>query len=243
MKRIIQSVRRSASRVVMTAAVVVAAAGPVAAGEPAETLFLRDGTVVRGTVIDGPEGSMLIDGRYGCLTVELSEVLFRITPAEPDPVVADTYVLGGSATGAVLTTDRPVPPPSDGVTTFALLVPGKLLEVSDTDDRPVPSTHAVTGPVSRAIVRYSDVPEGTSMIRVSAKLDDLLEELPDGTLRFTQNYTPDDAGMARVAVAFPAEWKVISASPTATVTDQTLIVWQTQLRRQQRFAPEALLRR
>lgn len=218
------------------AAAIAAAAAP-GDEDRVETLFLRDGSVVRGVVVPGADQTMLVDGSYGALTVREADVLVRIPPQPPEPLLAETYVFGASATGAVVTMDRPVPEPASGATTFSLLLPGKALEVRGLRDETVPFEATDAGAFSRVVVRHSDVPKGDPTIRVTTQVDDALEILPDGTVEFAQKYAPDRAGRARIVAKYPGSWRLRLATPELTTSTMGVAVWDLQLRRQQSFAP------
>lgn len=232
----------TASRILMAAAFVANVTALFAVSDAADTFFLRDGSVVRGGVVNSPDGTMLVDTEYGCLAVDQDDVLFRVTGAEPDPVVSETYVLGGSANSAVLTALRHVPAPIDNATTFSLLVTGHVTAVRDRSDQVLAYQAIDAGPVTRVILRYSDVAK-SRYVNVTAQLNDALEQEASGTLRLAETYTVDQSGRARVAVRYPQDWKLQSAAPAPAKSAEGLIVWEQDLGRQQQFAPQAEFKR
>jgi len=188
-------------------------------------------------VVADPGGTMLVYTTYGSLTVDAHDVLFRMQPSSTATGVSEVYILGAAMDRAVATFTRAIPQADPDATTFSLLVPGRVISVHDCADAPVAYQSEDAGPVTRLVVRYSDVPKGSGCIYVTAQVDDVLTRAADGSMGFRQSYTLDQDARMRVVVKYPADWEVKTVSPPPATRADGLLVWDQLLRRQLTCAP------
>jgi len=213
-----------------------------ASGLSCDTLYLRDGSVLKGTVVKDREGSYLVYNSYGKLSVNAREVLYRASEQTTKPSVTDTYILVEGATDVVSILQKPIPDRQEGKPDFSFLLPGHVEAVYDEADRPVEFELNALPSLSRAVIRFADLsPKGTVLFLTSNQ-SGLIESRDEGCCVFQHNYTVDTDGTLRVLVKFPLDWIVEEVRPEPTRTYSGLIVWEKDLRRQQRFSPRVLFR-
>lgn len=232
--------RHAATAGLVWLAILAAASLHAAAPEIPDTLFLRDGSVLKGIAVPDPDGAVAVYSNYGCLTMSPGDVLYRLAPAAPQPTVSDIYLLSSSGENAIVTSVRPVPAPESKATTFSLLFPGKVLSVRDTYDQPLAYRSQRAGIASRVIVQYADLPQTTGTLSVSTQVDDAIARRRDGKLEFQIGYTLERDGLASLLLRIPADWKLDSTSPRPEIQLDGLLVWRRQLRRQQSFSAHAV---
>lgn len=207
--------------------------------DPTETLFLRDGSVVKGVTVTDPDGTMLVYSHYGCLSLLPQDVLRRERSSEA--AVSETWLIGTLGESAVVTSQRSVPASEAGATTFSLLVSGRVTCVQDPSGNAVPYQCRTAGSVERLIVRYADVPAPERKLNVTAQVDDALTSA-NGGLQFRQQYMLEQQGEVRVLVRYPVDWEVSNCSPEPAMKSSGLLIWQRKLQRQQRFVPQVSFR-
>ncbi|MBN1865655.1 hypothetical protein JW916_00030 [Candidatus Sumerlaeota bacterium] len=208
----------------------------------ADTLYLRDGSVLTGLVLEDTQGDYYIyNAKCGKLAVKKNDVLYAMAPDMGPHSMSESYIVIDESSDAISTLQRPIPPRTEGVTSFTLLVPGYIENVRDGIVPDVPYESSAVADASKVTIRYQDLSPRAERLYMTTRQKGLLEPTESGTVRFSTNYTLSEAGTIRVVVKFPDLWKVESASPAPERTFEGLVVWEQPLRRQQKFVPSMTL--
>lgn len=216
------------------------AAQPAPSDESQDTLYLRDGSVIKGTVIKDGLGHYLVQNKYGEFYVEEPDILHKL--AEEGLLFTESYFLIGKLAEVLSVLQREVPERAQGSECFNLLVPGTVEGIYDDKNVKVIFQSRPVGGMSRVMVRYGDVaPKGKSLF-VTARQKDILKTPGPGAIQFQQQYTVETDGVVKVAVKYPAEWTPIEISPKPALQAAGLIVWKQALKRQQNFGPSITFR-
>jgi len=219
--------------------VVLAGLG-LALGARGDTLYLKDGSVLIGTVGTGPGDRVLVTSPvFGEVSIPRANVVYRL---EHDPnALTESYRVVGAGPGILGHLVREVPGQVDGRQRFGLLVPGDVWGVTDTAGRPLPFSQRLLDQSSHVTVDYNDLAVGTTHVILTTWQAEGLEQTGAGELTLRLQYIPDREQDVRLVVTYPAglALKVISTEATAVLPG--LVAWRRHLARQQRFAPEIVL--
>jgi hypothetical protein len=221
--------------------VLMVLAGPwLAAGARGGTLYLKDGSILIGTVSNGAADRYLLSiPLFGEVSIPRTNVVYRL---EDDPnTLSESYRIMGAGLGVIGHLVRPIPERLQGRDRFSLLIPGDVWTVTDTAGRPVPFIPRLLGQTSHLTVDYNDLPAGTTRLIITTWLAGLLEQTASGDLALRLHYILDQERDVRVVVTYPTGMIVKGVNPQASTHLPGLIVWQRHLARQQQFAPEVVL--
>lgn len=205
-----------------------------------ETLFLRDGSVIKGTVLKDGSGVYVVYNNHGKISVNSREVLYRHSAQSDQNSITETYILLDASTEALAVVQRRIPDRREDAKTFRLLVPGSVDAVYDEKDLAVPFQRRQVGSLTQLTIRYADLRPKAESLFVTCRQGEILSSDSPNSLRFRQDYTVDREGLLRVLVNFPLEWTAETVSPGPARTFPGLIVWEPTLGRQQRFSPHIL---
>ena len=216
-------------------------AGPwLGPGAYGDTLYLKDGSTLVGTVTEGvADRTLLSSPVFGEVSIPRANVVYW-TPDDPN-ALSESYRIMGAGLGVMSHVVRPVPEQIQGKGRFSLLVPGDVWAVTDTMGRPVPFIPRLLGQTSHLTVDYNDLPAGTACLAITTWQTGLLEQTRSGDMNLRLQYILDQESDIRVVVTYPAGMIVKAITPQASTHLPGLIVWQRHLVRQQQLAPEVVL--
>ncbi len=205
----------------------------------ADTLYLTDGSVVTGVVMSETHDEIVLANRlYGDLVIERQDVLYRDGAERPDRV--ETYAITQDGITVIARLQRAVPPQRKDASSFNLLVPGSIRAVTDANGVELPFSQRTLGENTLATLMWDDLGQDMGLLTLTSVQKTVVSPSAAGQLIFRANYTVNQAQSLRVIVRYPGNFNLISLSPTPDVELDGLLIWNRQLRRQQRFQPQIL---
>jgi len=206
-----------------------------------DTLFLRDGSVLQGTVLRDAEGGYHVSNSlYGKVAVDESAVLYFLPGPRDMPIHSENQVILPGTLEVLTTFSRAVPERSGGSPAFRLLVPGSVDAVHAADGSLVPSESRDVAGSSLVTVDYARLGESVDRIFITSVQKEILTARENGNLAFRTKRILDEAGTIRLVVEYPQEWSIESLSPEPTFRFPGMVVWEVSLKRQQTFQPAAV---
>ena len=204
----------------------------------ADTLYLRDGSVLTGVLTPVDNGYIFSSTTFGEIQVPQSEVLYldRALPG----VKEETLILSREGATVLARFQRPVPAPGTRTGSFHFLIPGSVQSVRAENIGNIPYDMKKIAGNSLVTISYESLAETTDILTFTALQPLLLQHDPSGTLTLRLRYVLDQAETLRVIVKYPAEFSVQSVSPPAAAQLDGLIVWEHSLKRQQDFNPQVI---
>jgi hypothetical protein len=225
-------------REAMTAAIAaLCLAGPAVQTARADSLFLKDGSVLQGRISQGPSGDYVVSNpRYGQVSVSQADVVYR--QSEGPAVQVETFIVSLNGLSVVSSRRQEVPARMPDKETFNLLATGKVLSVLDPNGLAVPVQVQDLGQTSVISVAYNSLAAGAAFLTVTTEEQGMLRPLDSGLWSLQLHHIPAREETLRIIVSYPASFKCRQASPEPTVQATGLIVWERTLQRQQGFSPE-----
>lgn len=202
-----------------------------------DTIYLRDGQILNGTIIQDDKNNYMVYSPFGELSVAGGEVIYATHRDKTPPVIQETHILIGGTTETITITEQDVPERLKDAAAFNLLLPGVAQSVLSDGGDAIPFKSRLAGANSLVTIRYSDLPAKITRLRIALWQAGLLARLDPQSAKFEQKYEPDKEGSASVIVKYPKEWKVRELAPTPEKQSEGLIVWRQTLRRQEEFTP------
>jgi len=208
----------------------------LSAAVQADTLYLDDGSVLTGLLIqDTANDCVIANARYGDLLVSKSHILYQETGVAMDTL--ETFTITRDATTVISRVIRSVPDLASDTASFRLMIPGEVKAVCDSNGLEIPISSRLIGTNSVVTINILDMgPDTTSLIATSLQ-DGMIQPTASGHLAFEAHYIPDQAQTIRVVLKFPKAFKLQSIAPEPQLQLDGLIVWEQALNRQQQFAP------
>jgi len=202
----------------------------------ADTLYLDDGSVLTGLVIqDTANDCVIANPRYGDLLVSKSHILYQETGTPMDRL--ETFTITRDATTVISRVIRSVPDLTSDTASFRLMIPGEVKAICDSNGLEIPISSQLIGNNTLVTIYTLDMaPDTTSLIATSLQ-DGMIQPTASGHLAFKAHYIPDQAQTIRLILKFPKAFKLQSVSPEPQLQLDGLIVWEQTLQRQQQFAP------
>lgn len=212
----------------------------LALGARGDTLYLKDGSVLIGTVGAGPGDRVLLTSPvFGEVSIPGSNVVYRL---EHDPnALSESYRIMGAGLGIMGHLVREVPDQVQGRPRFSLLVPGDVWGVTDTAGRPLLFSHRLLDQTSHLTVDYNDLATDTTHLVITTWQTERLEPTAAGDLALRLQYIPDQEQDVRLVVTYPAGMALKEVPTEATAVLPGLVVWHRHLARQQQFSPAVVL--
>ena len=127
---------------------------PVTVGQTIDTLYLRDGSVLKGIVVKDGQGGYLVQSRHGVLSVDAEEILYRLPKDDDLHTISESYILLEGTLEAIAILQRDVPAQRKGVQEFLVLVPGLVEAVRDGSDEEIPFERQEIGDLSKVTIRF-----------------------------------------------------------------------------------------
>ena len=205
----------------------------------ADTLYLRDGSVLTGALTHTIDNGYILSTANGEVQVPQSEVLYL--NRESPGVKEETFILFRDGTTVLAHLQRTVPAPGTRTGSFRFMIPGSVKSVSAKNIGSIPyETQEIAGN-SLVTISYDSLAETTDVLTFTALQPLLPRHDPSGTLTLHLRYVPDKAETLKVIVKYPVEYNVKFVSPPAKIHLDGLIVWEYSLKRQQDFNPQVIL--
>lgn len=205
----------------------------------ADTLYLTDGSIVTGVVIAETDDEIVLANRlYGDLAIESQDVLYRDTAERPDRV--ETYAITQDGMTVIARLQRAVPARRKDAPSFNLLIPGSIQAITDANGIELPFSQRTLGENTLATLLREDLGHDMGLLTITTVQKTVLSPSAAGRLTFRANYALNQAQSLRVIVRFPRNFSLLSLSPPPDVELDGLLIWDRQLRRQQRFQPQVL---
>jgi hypothetical protein len=224
---------RETTVMAITALLLTGSTGP---GVRADSLFLRDGSVLQGRISQGPSGDYVVSNpRYGQVTVSQADVVYRYS--EGPSVQMETYIVSVDGLN-VVSSRHEIPARMPDKETFNLLASGRLLSVLDPNGLAVPVQVQDLGQTSVISVPYKSLASGAAFLTVTTEEQGLLRPLDSGLWSLQLHHIPSHEETLRVIVSYPPTFKCRQVSPEPAVQATGLVVWEKTLQRQQSFSPE-----
>lgn len=213
----------------------------VRAQEP-DTLYLRDGSVLRGDVVKDSMGNYVVYNKFGEFTIKVEEVIYRVSEENGEKFVQEIYIVTGKRAEIISILQREIPTRNENATSFNLLLPGTVEGVFDGDDQEVPYQSRSLGGVSKITINYDDIVSDEKYLFITTRQKDFLKSDGQGSLIYDYNFTPDSETNIKLLVKYPKDWHADQISPEPTKRYEGLVVWHLKLRRQQNFNPSITFR-
>lgn len=204
----------------------------------ADTLYLRDGSVLTGTLAHTTDNGYILSTANGEVQVPQSEVLYL--SRELPGVKEETFILFRDGTAVLAHLQRTVPAPGTRTGSFHFMIPGSVTSVRAKNIGDIPYDMQEIAGNSLVTISYDSLAETADVLTFTALQPLLLQHDPSGTLTLRLRYVPDQAETLKVIVKYPAEFNVKFVSPPAKIQLDGLIVWEYSLKRQQDFNPQAI---
>jgi hypothetical protein len=205
-----------------------------------DTIYLRDGSVVKGTVLRRNSGDYQVYSKFGVMNVNPEEVI-HLTPRDSKPpIIEETHFFLDDTTRSLSIIEREIPEQTSGSLTFKLLMPGRVESVITDRGFEAPFESRAVGDNSLATIHFTAVGKQAKRIRVAVWQSHLLSRVDEKSVRFQCQYTPDRDGTISIILQYPKAWKIRSIAPQPASRFEGLIVWRQAAARQIDFMPEAV---
>jgi len=214
----------------------------VVLGQEFDTLYLRDGSVLRGDIVKDSVGNYVVYNQYGEFTVNVGEVIYLISKEKDEQIVRETYIITGNEMEVVSILQRAIPSADEDLQGFNLLVAGSVVAIFDADNFEIPYQSTSLGGLSKITIKYDDIISDGKYLYITTRQKDFLES-NEGGIIYSYNFTPHNEVVIKLLVKYPQDWHVDKISPEPTKQYEGLIVWQLKLRRQQNFIPTITFRK
>jgi len=209
----------------------------VVLGQEFDTLYLRDGSVLRGDIVKDSAGNYVVYNKYGEFTVNIGEIIYLISKEKDEQIVRETYIITGNEMEVVSILQRTIPSADEDSQGFNLLIPGSVVAIFDADNFEIPYQSTSLGGLSKITIKYDDIISDGKYLYITTRQKDFLESDEQGGIIYSYNFTPHNEVVIKLLVKYPQDWHVDKISPEPTKQYEGLIVWQLKLRRQQNFNP------
>ena len=214
--------------------------GSVRAEEVIDTVYLRDGTVLKGLIWQDPDGQTVIYNPLysGDIFIWTKDILYQEI-SDGELLFDESHIIIGGDLETLATFHQDVPPNPKNVASFNLLAPGMVKSVRDENGMDVTYQRKLIGSVSRLTVQYDGLTTG-SQLQITTRQTDLLTTDPEGNCVFKLKHILDQSGKIRVTVKYPPRFKLLEVSPKPEKQVEGILVWQPTLSRQQVFQPRII---
>jgi len=205
----------------------------------ADTLYLRDGSVLIGSVTRPTEDMVQVTNEiYGDVIVPRDEILYHA--ADLPNVTTDCYTVWQDGAAVLARVQRTIPNPCTAEA-FNLLLPGRVQSILDPNGAALPYDRRDIADNSLVSVPCSALSPAAGSVTVLTRQTDLIQILPSGEMAFQLKYLFNEDRHIRVIVILPAAAVVRSVTPDPILQKDGLIIWEQSLQRQQQFKPQVLL--
>lgn len=216
---------------------------PVVWGQEFDTLYLRDGSVIRGDIVKDSAGNYVVYNEYGEFTVNIGEVIYLISKEKDEQIVRETYIITGNEMEVVSILQRAIPSADEDLQGFNLLISGSVVAIFDSDQMETPYQLSSLGGLSKITIKYDDIISDGKYLYITTRQKDFLESDEQEGIIYSYNFTPHNEVVIKLLAKYPQDWHVDKISPEPTKQYEGLIVWQLKLKRQQNFNPTITFRK
>jgi hypothetical protein len=201
----------------------------------ADTLYLKDGSVLSGNILEETAEDFLIDNPgLGQLYVLRQDVIHRETPQVD--TLSESFVILGQGLDIIAQLSRSVPERMQDANSFNMLVNGNVLSVIDEDGCDVPFDRLPIGDSDLITIDYDQLSPETSRLTVIARQEGLIQN-ESGLYVFRLKYILNADSRVRIIVKYPGEFHLESIEPEPKIKGAGIVVWDRQIKRQQHFVP------
>ena len=202
----------------------------------ADSLYLRDGSVLTGDILEETTEEYLIDNPgLGQLYVLRQDVIYRETP-ETD-TFSESFVIVGQSLDIIARLSRSIPEKRQDADSFNLLVEGEVLSVIDVEGLDIPFDALSIGDSDLITIDYDQLSPETERLTIITKQEGLIQA-EFGLYVFRLKYILNQDSRVRLIVKYPQDFYLESIKPEPTLKGSGLVVWDQQIKRQQHFIPE-----
>lgn len=202
----------------------------------ADTLYLDDGSVLTGLVIqDADKDCVIATAVLGDLVVSKSHILFQDSSTQVDRL--ETFAITRDASAVISRVSCQVPTLQPDTPSFKRLITGEVQTICDSNGLEIPFTTQLIGNNSLVTINTLDMAPDTRTLIATTLQDGLIHPTPTGHLAFTTRFIPNEEQTIRVVLKYPKAFKLQSISPEPKLQLDGLIVWEQTVKRQQTFSP------
>ncbi len=208
----------------------------------ADTVFLRDGSVLNGDIKEiSSDRIRLIHDVLGTLSLNKADVLYHVQQDKTIYTEDHTVTLEDHSVLTRLT--RPVPKRQGQAESFRLLIPGQVLSVSDTLNRPMDVHKRTIGDNTLLTIPYHSIGAKCDRMIVLTRQATLIRTVDDTESVLQLGYTLAEPRTVKISVTYPQQLSIRSISPEPIRRKDGVIIWEASLRRQQQFKPRVVFGR
>jgi len=202
----------------------------------ADILYLRDGSVLSGDILEETTEDFLIDNPgLGQLYVLREDVIYRETPQAD--TLSESYIIVGGDLDIIAHLSRSVPIKKQDAESFNLLVNGSALSVIDTDGSNISFEKWSIGDSDLITIDYDQLGPETKRLSIITQQEGLIQA-DSGLYVFRLKYILNQDSRIRIIIKYPQNFHLESIEPEPKIKGAGIIVWDQQVKRQQHFVPE-----
>ena len=203
---------------------------------PADTLYLKDGSVLSGDILEEATEDLLIDNlRLGQLYVLREDIIYREMPQAD--TFSESYTIVGQTLEIIARLSRSVPERRPDVNSFNMLINGNVLSVIDADGSDIPFAQWPIGDSDLITIDYEQLGPDTDRLTIVTQQAGLIQE-DSGLYTLRLKYILNQDGRIRVIIRYPKVFHLETIKPEPKIKYDGLIVLDQKIRRQQQFIPE-----
>jgi hypothetical protein len=210
--------------------------------EEPRTLYLRDGSVLKGEILKDSMGNYIVCGSYGEFNINVNDVIYIVPEDQENEQIRETFLIEGKDTEVISILQKEIPQQEEGIESFNLLIHGDVEGIYDTYNTKVKYTRKAIGSLSRVTIRYEDILPESKNFFITTRQKNFLKKDEKRNYLFNYKFTPDQALVIKLMVKYPKEWSLQDISPEPTRSFEGLIVWEKNLKRQQSLTPLAVFK-
>jgi hypothetical protein len=202
----------------------------------ADILYLKDGSVLSGNILEETTEDFLIDNPgLGQFYVLREDIIHRETPQID--TLSESYTIIGQTLDIIARLSRSVPERRPDANSFNLLIHGSVLSVSDADGAHIPFVQWPIGDSDLITIDYDQLSPETNRLTIIAQQEGLVRE-ESGLYTFRLKYILNEDSRIRVIIRHPKVFHLETIEPEPKIKRNGLIVLEQQIKRQQHFMPE-----
>lgn len=202
----------------------------------AEILYLKDGSVLSGNILEETTEDLLIDNlRLGQLYVLREDIVYRETPQ--NDTLSESYTIVGQTLDVIAHLSRSVPGRKPDVNSFNMLIQGSVLSVIDANGSDIPFERWAIGDSDLITIDYDQLRPDTNRLTIITRQKGLIQE-ESGLYTFRLKYILNEDSRIRVIIRHPKVFYLETIKPEPKIRCNGLIVLEQKIKRQQHFTPE-----
>lgn len=203
----------------------------------AETLYLQDGSVLTGTVLNERTKDLVISNdNYGELVILKANIIYR--DALKGGVQTESFDVTADSAAVVARLQRAVPRPLPSDGSINQLIPGDVQSIMTLKGRDVAFDKYLIADNSLISIATGNLPSDAEWIILTSLQSNDITDLNPNQKRFRLRYQLNEKTHLKIVVKLPASVTVQSVTPKPQLQSNGLIIWNRTLERQQIFQPE-----